>query len=210
MHTDHTETKIHRSRAGRRTRIAVAFCLWLAAPVFATGEPATTAGPDAAAEPGAAGAGQGTAVPIDRAGIQAAIAEAEARRKALFRPEVAIPDAALREALAERWGVEVYGVRQATGGMMIDFRFRVLDAAKAEPLFDSRNKPYLVKDGSDVKLPVPMGAKVGAFRPTNRGRNIVADKDYYMMFANPGSYVLPGQKVSVVIGDFRVDGLALN
>ena len=149
-------------------------------------------------------------MPPDLQRIRDAMAEAEALSRAMLRPELAIPDPAIRDALAERWGVEVYGVRKATGGLMIDFRFRVLDAAKAAPLFDSRNKPYLVRDGSDVKLPVPMGAKVGAFRPTNRGRNIVADKDYYMMFANPGFYVQPGQKVSVVIGDFRVDGLALN
>ena len=209
MHTDKTKRQTHRKRTGRRAGIAVAVCVGLAAPAFATGDTAT-AGPAVATVSAAAEPKQAAAAPIDRERIQAAIAEAEAQRKALLRPELAIPDPALRQALAERWGVEVYGVRRATAGLMIDFRFRVLDAAKAEPLFDSRNKPYLVRDGSDVKLPVPMGAKVGAFRPTNRGRNIVADKDYYMMFANPGAYVLPGHKVSVVIGDFRVDGLALN
>lgn len=156
-----------------------------------------------------------TAVPANAhderlARIRGAIKTAEERRQALRAVDAAVADPAKRKALAERWGVEVYGVRQATGGMMIDFRFRVLDAAKAEPLFDSRNKAYLVREGTDVRLPVPIGAKVGAFRPTNRGRNIVSDKDYYMMFANPGSYVQPGQKVSVVIGDFRVEGLALN
>jgi hypothetical protein len=169
----------------------------------------------------AAGIDSGAAVPVvDTAGpmsseqhekrlaqIRDSVATAEKRRKALLAPEVIDP--AVSKALAERWGVEVYGVRQATGGMMIDFRFRVLDAEKATHLFESQNKPYLVKEGTDVKLPVPMGAKVGAFRPTNRGKNITSNKDYYMMFANPGSYVKPGEKVSVVIGDFRVEKLTV-
>jgi hypothetical protein len=92
---------------------------------------------------------------------------------------------------------------------MIDFRFRVVDAEKALPLFDHRTKPYLLAQGSDIKLPVPVGAKVGAFRPTNRGKNIKAGKNYYMMFANPDAYLKVGQKVSVVIGEFRAEQMTL-
>ena len=53
------------------------------------------------------------------------------------------------------------------------------------------------------------GFGVGAFRTTNRGKNITANRDYYMMFANPDSYVKPGQKVSVVIGEFRAEHMTL-
>ena len=53
----------------------------------------------------------------------------------------------------------------------------------------------------------PWRPKVGAFRPTNRGKNIKADKTYYMVFGNPDSFVKPGEKVSVVIGDFRAEKL---
>ncbi len=55
----------------------------------------------------------------------------------------------------------------------------------------------------------PMAAKVGALRPTNRGKNIKPDKIYYMIFGNPDSYLKPGQKVSVVIGDFRAEHLTV-
>jgi hypothetical protein len=30
-----------------------------------------------------------------------------------------------------------------------------------------------------------------------------------MFFANPGGYVKPGRRVSVVIGDFRADGIVV-
>lgn len=148
-----------------------------------------------------------TAVTLEQ--IKAAMAEAQARRETLMKPDPTVADAATRQALRDKWGVEVYGVRQAAKGYMMDFRFRVVDAAKAQPLFDPRIKPYVLTEGTNVKLPVPSGAKVGAFRTTNRGKNITADKDYYMMFGNPDAYVKPGQKVSVVIGDFRVERLTL-
>jgi hypothetical protein len=101
-------------------------------------------------------------------------------------------------------------MRLTAAGMMLDFRFRVVDADKALPLFDHRIKPYVVADKSDIKLPVPMAAKVGAFRPTNRGKNIKADKTYYMIFGNPDRYVKAGEKVTVVIGDFRLEHLMVN
>ena len=112
--------------------------------------------------------------------------------------------------LADKWGVELLGMRLTTAGYMLDFRFRVLDADKALPLFDHRIKPHIVAERSNIKLPVPMAAKVGAFRPTNRGKNIKADKTYYMIFGNPDRHLKVGEMVTVVIGDFKVEHLKVN
>ena len=140
--------------------------------------------------------------------IQAAIAEADKRRLEESKPDPAITDA-VAARLAEQWGVEVIGIRLTSAGYMMDFRFRVVDADKALPLFDHRIKPFVLAEKSEIKLPVPMAPKVGAFRPTNRGQNIKADKTYYMVFGNPDSYVKAGEKVSVVIGDFRAENLTV-
>ena len=113
-------------------------------------------------------------------------------------------------ALEEDWGVEVLGLRLASANLMMDFRFRVLDADKALSLFDHRIKPHLIVDRTQIKLPVPMAAKVGAFRPTNRGKNIKADRNYYMIFGNPDRHVQAGETVTIVIGEFRIDHLLVN
>jgi hypothetical protein len=126
-----------------------------------------------------------------------------------MKPDPAVADSVTHQELLDKWGVEVYGVRLAARAYMIDFRFRVVDADKALPLFDPKTQPYLLTEGTNIKLPVPVGEKVGAFRTTNRGKNITAGRDYYMMFANPDSYVNPGQKVSVVIGEFRAEHMTL-
>jgi len=136
--------------------------------------------------------------------IREAIAEAQERRA-----EQVAPDPELSKSLREQWGVEVIGINLTSTGYMLDFRFRVVDAEKARPLFDHRIKPYVLTDRSQIKLPVPMAPKVGAFRPTNRGKNIKADKTYYMIFGNPDSFVRRGEKVSVVIGEFRAEKLTV-
>jgi|GEM_PF-1398280 len=119
-------------------------------------------------------------------------------------------DAEKAKELADKWGVELQGMRLTSAGFMMDFRFRVLDTRKALPLFDHRIKPHIVAERSNIKLPVPMATKVGAFRPTNRGKNIKADKTYYMLFGNPDRHVKAGEKVTVVIGDFKVEHLLVN
>jgi len=54
-----------------------------------------------------------------------------------------------------------------------------------------------------------MAAKVGAFRATNRGKNIKPNKKYYMVFGNPDAHVKSGDKVTMVIGDFKAEHMAV-
>ncbi len=161
---------------------------------------AETAGPQSAT-----GEGTASAPVLTPEQIRNAMIEAEQRRTESLRPDPGVP-----KEVSERWGVEVIRVASTADGFWLDFRFRVTDAQKALPLFDSRIKPYLESDESHVKLAVPSAAKVGALRTTNRGGNIKPDKIYAIMFANPGRHVKPGQKVSVVIGDFKVEHLTVN
>lgn len=185
-------------------------------PVVKAGAEAQTGGSDATSEAAASAAQAATAeaelsssplAPTETLEkLKAAMAEAEQRRQEAMEPDPAAPNAELRE----KWGVEVIGISRTAGGFMLDFRFRVLDIKKALPLFDHRVKPYVTAEKSGINLPVPIGAKTGAMRPTNRGQNIKADKTYYMIFANPDTHLNVGDTVTVVIGDFRVEHLTVN
>ena len=97
-------------------------------------------------------------------------------------------------------------IRVSAGGYMLDFRYKVLDAEKAAPLFDRRIKPYLIDQATGASFAVPEPPKVGALRQT---RKPVADRNYFIIFANPGKYVKQGDKVTVVIGDFRAGDLVV-
>jgi hypothetical protein len=108
--------------------------------------------------------------------------------------------------IKRRWGVEVMDVRQTAAGYMLEFRYRVLDAEKAKPLFERQTKPVLTHAETEAKLIVPTPAKTGALRNSNPP---IAGRTYWMFFGNPGKMVKPGHHVSIEIGEFRVDGLVV-
>ncbi len=105
------------------------------------------------------------------------------------------------------WGVDIIGVRRASAGEMLVFRYRILDVAKAQPLNDKRKPAYLIDEKTGTKISVPQMEKVGLLRTTTAPK---LNRDYWMVFPNPGNLVQTGSRVSVVIGDFRVDGLVVD
>ena len=105
------------------------------------------------------------------------------------------------------WGVDIIGVRLVSSGMMLAFRYRVLDADKAKPLFDKAAKPYLVDEATGTRLAVPAMENVGELR---QSAMLGTDRNYFMIFGNPGRLVKSGNRVTVVIGDFQIDNLIVD
>ena len=112
-----------------------------------------------------------------------------------------------KQSMKEKWGIEVTSLRIAVDGHMVDFRYRVLDAEKAKTLFVRKNKPYLIDQASQKVLAVPSMGKVGPLRTSNKPQE---GRIYWMFFGNKGKLVKPGSKVTVTIGDFRVENLVVN
>lgn len=111
----------------------------------------------------------------------------------------------LDRQLIDQWGIELTALRMTAANRMIDFRYRVIDAEKATPLFKRQTKPYLIHAESGNVLAVPNTAKIGSLRNSNTPKQ---GKIYWMFFGNNG-VVKTGDKVSVVIGDFRADDLVV-
>jgi hypothetical protein len=104
------------------------------------------------------------------------------------------------------WGIDSLSVRAAESGELIRFKYRVLDPAKASQLNDKKAVPTLVDPRAGVSLVVPSLEKVGQLRqsgPPEEG------KVYWMAFSNPRRTVKPGDRVSLVIGNFHADGLVV-
>jgi len=115
------------------------------------------------------------------------------------------PEKTLME-LEGKWGIRPLSMRQTAKGYMLDFRYRITDAEKAAPLFSPKIKPYIIDQASGAVMAVPDVPKLGSMRST---RKPVKDKNYAILFANPGQYIKPGNKVTVVIGDFRAENLVV-
>ena len=108
--------------------------------------------------------------------------------------------------LAAQWGVEVTSIRMTANDHMIDYRYRVLDAEKATDLFKRQIKPKLIHQETGRVLAVPETAKLGPLRNSNTPQE---GKIYWMFFGNAGNLVKAGDKVTVVIGEFRVEDLVV-
>lgn len=105
------------------------------------------------------------------------------------------------------WGVDVVGVHPVSSGQMLAFRYRVLDEIKAKPLFDKTLKPYLIDEATGTRLAVPAMENVGELR---QDVTPAIDRIYYTIFGNPGKLVKAGSRVSIVIGNFHIDGLVVD
>lgn len=106
--------------------------------------------------------------------------------------------------LTKDWGIEVIGLHLTAAGYMLDFRYRVTDPAKAAPIFLRKSQPVLIDEATGHKFSVARPPTVGPLRssqPPQSGRT------YFMLFGNPGGFVKAGGKVTVEVGQFRVQNL---
>jgi hypothetical protein len=109
--------------------------------------------------------------------------------------------------IEEQWGIRILGIRRSAANYMLDFRYRVLDAEKAKPIFHRKTRPYLIDQASGTKLIVFSSPKTGPMRSTDTPK---VDRNYFTFFANPGRFIQAGNKVTVVIGDFKVENLVVH
>lgn len=104
------------------------------------------------------------------------------------------------------WGVEDIQVRETASGSLIRFSYRVVDAARASALNNKKSIPYLILQKTGARLEVPTTEKVGQLRQTAAPEN---GREYWMVFANVSHMVKPGDRVDIVIGTFRANGLVV-
>jgi hypothetical protein len=105
------------------------------------------------------------------------------------------------------WGVDSLNVRLVESGEVVRFSYRVVDPDKAKALNDKKNEPSLIDPRAGVSLVVPRMAKIGELRQTKAPE---AGKAYWMAFSNKGRPVKKGDRVDVVIGLFRAQGLVVD
>ncbi len=106
----------------------------------------------------------------------------------------------------ERLGMKVTAVRLTGAGHFIDFRYRVTDPEKAKAVLNRRAKAGLIDQATGAVLPVSM-TKVGQMRGTTVEPK--EGRQYVILFNNANQAVKHGAKVSVMIGEARLDGLTV-
>ena len=105
----------------------------------------------------------------------------------------------------EKYGIRTFGPYLSGGGNLIDFRYKVLDAAKAAPLTERENKPSLINPANGAKLLIPDTPKLGQLRQITT--HPVEGKVYFMLFANTRHHVKHGDKVTITAGECKLEDL---
>jgi hypothetical protein len=103
-------------------------------------------------------------------------------------------------AIEQQWGIRVTMIGVTGDGGLIDFRYQVTDADKAQAfLGNSVNYPVLVDEasGASVRSPALMANK----------HEIQAGRTYFLLYRNTDGAIQRGSSVSLVFGQLRVEHL---
>ena len=106
----------------------------------------------------------------------------------------------------EKWGIEIIGIRLSAAGHMLDFRYRITDPEKASPLLKKQTEVYLIDQTTGRRLGITR-TKLGPMRQTSVKPE--PNRNYFILFSNQGGWVKQGNKVTVVIGDFKAEDLVV-
>ncbi len=118
------------------------------------------------------------------------------------------PDSRVDEAgSVAKLGIRPVAIRLTAADNMIDFRYRVVDPEKSLPMFNRQIATYLLDQGSGDRFAVPTDTKLGPLRSSSR--DPVAGKEYFIFFVNPGKVLKRGSRVTVVIGDMKIEDLTV-
>lgn len=123
-------------------------------------------------------------------------------------PAPALSGAAAPE-VQTTYGIRVEGLRLTSAGSMLDFRYRVLDPAKAAPLLNGKIQPHLLDEVRGATLDVPDTPVLGRIRQTARNHKIMENRTYFMLFGNPGKAVRSGDRVTLLLGEMKITDLTV-
>jgi hypothetical protein len=105
------------------------------------------------------------------------------------------------------WGVDIVGVRRVSSGYMLRFSYRVVDPDRASALTSRKVRPYLIDEATGTALAIPAMENIGELRQV---APLETDRTYFMIFGNPGGLVRRGSRVTLVVGNFRAEGLVVD
>jgi hypothetical protein len=106
-------------------------------------------------------------------------------------------------------GITISGLRLSSAGYMLDFRYRVTEPEKAAILMKKGTRLYLFNDSTGEKLEVPDTPKLGMLRQRPSNEVLNKNHEYFALFANLGRRLKSGDKVSVMIGDTKIENLII-
>lgn len=105
------------------------------------------------------------------------------------------------------YGIRVDALHLSAHGYVLDLRYRVLDPVKAAPLLNAKSKVYLIDEARNAKLGIPESPVIGGMRQTSRNNVIYTNRDYFILFVNPGRAVRSGDTLKLAVNGSQIADL---
>jgi hypothetical protein len=120
--------------------------------------------------------------------------------RAVSRPDTPPAGTITNAVMEDRYGVRIDLLGLAALGGLLELRFTVLDKDKAEVLFHDL-KPDVLVESTGVVLHPPVDSA---------HKMVLLDgASYFLLYANAGNSLHGGDKVSVVVGQVRLEHLVV-
>ena len=107
---------------------------------------------------------------------------------------------------AEKLGVQIASMRLTGADHFVDLRYRILDPEKASAFTDRNEQMFVVDRSTGTTHPVTRN-KLGPMRSS--GMKIEVNRQYNVMFSNVNKAIKAGSKVTLLVGDQRIEGLTV-
>ncbi len=106
--------------------------------------------------------------------------------------------------IEDKWGIRDIVVRLIANKAIVDVRYRITDGKKAGPFFDGKSQLRLVHQPTGRELPIAT-SKFGKLRQTPADPG--AHRSYFALFSNRGGQVKSKDRVTLIMGDMRIENL---
>jgi len=104
-------------------------------------------------------------------------------------------------------GIKFQSLRLSGAGLLLDFRFQVVDVNEAKHIINRKTDPFVIDLATGHQFHVPHAPKVGTLR--HMGGKLQDGRSYSMLFANPGRTIKAGSSVSLVVGHYRLENVTV-
>ena len=106
----------------------------------------------------------------------------------------------------KKWGILPLSVKLTASGQLVDYRYLVIDPAKAEAIMKLADNAYLIDQTSGTKLSVARTKTGPQIQPRTRP---IAGQIYPILFYNTAKVIKPGNQVTLVVGELRMEDIVV-
>ncbi len=107
-----------------------------------------------------------------------------------------------RTAFEEATGIRILRVALTAGGGMLDLRYQILDPDKAVVVHDEEKPPILVDEATGQAISRP-------WMDHSHDRDLHHAVSYYELIMNAGGILKRGSKVTIIVGDSRLEHIVV-